>query len=191
MIDYFALLQQPRRPWLDSQDLKQRYQQLTLATHPDQSGDRRTGPTFAAVNEAYRVLINPKLRLQHLLHLQGHTPTADQAIPADLMEHFGQIGTLVQKIDCLLAKLRETNNALTKSLLRSDILDKQKCAGDLLDQLKELQNHALRELRILDEAWPNEREVALPQLAELYQRFAYLSRWTQQLEERRFQLSIL
>ena len=93
MIDYFALLQQPRKPWLDPEELKQRYQQLTLVSHPDRSGDRRTAPTFAAVNEAYQVLTNPKLRLQHLLSLEGHIPIADESAPGDLMELFCQTGT--------------------------------------------------------------------------------------------------
>jgi hypothetical protein len=36
MTDYFALLQQPRQPWLEPEQLKQKYQQLTLASHrPD------------------------------------------------------------------------------------------------------------------------------------------------------------
>jgi curved DNA-binding protein CbpA len=192
MIDYFALLQQPRKPWLDPEELKQRYQQLILASHPDRPGDRHTeaAPTFAAVNEAYRVLINPKLRLQHLLSLEGHGPIADESAPVDLMEFFAETGTLVQEIDRLLEKLRATKNALSASLLRSDILDKQKRAQDLLDKLKQLHNDALRELRILDKAWLNEPQLVVNQLNELYRRFAYLTRWIDQLDERRFQLSI-
>jgi curved DNA-binding protein CbpA len=193
MIDYFALLQQPRKPWLDPEELKHRYQQLTLASHPDRPGHRRTeaAPTFADVNEAYRVLTNPKLRLQHLLSLKGHIPIADESAPGDLMELFCQTGTLVQEIDRLLEKLRATKNALTVSLLRSDILHKQKRAQDLLDRLKQLHNDAVRELRILDEAWLNEPQLVVNQLNELYRRFAYLTRWIDQLEECRFQLSIL
>jgi len=195
MIDYFALLQQPRKPWLDAEELKQRYQQLTLASHPDRhttnadSNDSETD--FIAISEAYRVLSNPKLRLQHLLSLEGHLPIAEESAPRDLMELFCQTGTLVQEIDRLLEKLRGTNNALTASLLRSDILDKQKRAKHVLDKLKALHNDALQELHVLDETWINEPQAVVTQLNELYRRLAYLTRWTDQLEERRFQLSIL
>ncbi len=194
MIDYFALLQQPRRPWLDPEELKQGYQQMTLASHPDRQGTNTdsadSGTDFTAVNEAYRVLSNPKLRLQHLLNLEGHLPIADESAPGDLMELFAQTGTLVQEIDRLLEKLRGTNNVLTASLLRSDILDKQKRAKDLLDNLKALHNDALQELRGLDEAWIDTPQAVVTRLNELYRRLAYLTRWIDQLEERQFQLSI-
>jgi curved DNA-binding protein CbpA len=194
MIDYFALLQQPRRPWLDPQKLKETYQQLTLVSHPDRQSKNADsndpGTDFTAVNEAYRVLTNPKFRLQHLLSLEGHIPITDESAPGDLMELFSETGTLIREIDRLLEKLRDTNNALSASLLRSDILDRQKRAKDLLDKLKALYNGALQELRILDEAWLNEPQAVVTQLDELYRRFAYLTRWTDQLEERRFQLSI-
>ena len=35
MIDYFALLDQPRVPWLDLNELKNAYYQKTLQAHPD------------------------------------------------------------------------------------------------------------------------------------------------------------
>ena len=107
------------------------------------------------------------------------------------MALFSQTGTLIQEIDRVLDKLTGTNNALTTSLLRSDVLDKQKRVQDLLDKLKQLHNDALRELRILDEVWLNEAQPVVTQLNQLYRRFAYLTRWIDQLEERRFQLSIL
>jgi curved DNA-binding protein CbpA len=194
MIDCFALLQQPRRPWVDPEQLKHTYRQLTLASHPDQhttnANSNDSDADFIAISEAYRVLSNPKLRLQHLLSLEGHLPIADESAPGDLMELFSETGTLVQEIDRLLEQLRGTNNALSASLLRSDILDKQKRAQDLLDKLKQLHNDALQKLRVLDETWLNEPRAVVTQLNELYRRFAYLTRWTDQLEERRFQLSI-
>src|SRR5437588_12934743 len=98
MIDYFALLQQPRRPWLDPEQLKQKHQQLTLATHPDRPSANKPLRDFAAINEAYRVLNDPKLRLQHFLNLEGHRPAGDQSIPRELADFFAKIGTLVQHI---------------------------------------------------------------------------------------------
>ena len=35
MTDYFALLEQPRAPWLDPRGLKEAYHRQTLQTHPD------------------------------------------------------------------------------------------------------------------------------------------------------------
>jgi len=189
MIDYFAALQQPRRAWLDPEELKQKYQELTLAAHPDRGP---TGPSldFAEINEAYRVLSDPKRRLQHLLSLEGHDPSAKQSIPEELLQTFGKIGTFVQEIDRSLEKLRSADSALAKSLLRSDILNAQQRAGELSDQLQKLYTNALDELKRLDALWDDRPGELIEDFAKLYHRFAYLGRWMDQVRERQFQLSI-
>ena len=191
MIDYFALLQQPRRPWLDAEQLKQKYHQLAAEAHPDrQSIDSKNPNTdFARLNDAYRVLLDPKLRLHHLLSLEGMS-LADEAVPDELGNLFVQTGTLIHEIDRLLKETKEANSALRKSLLQSEILEKQRRAKDLLDKLNKLYQGALQELQMLDRAWPNDRQRITPALRDLYQRLAYLTRWVAQIEERQFQLSI-
>src|SRR5438477_9420256 len=83
VIDHFAVLGQPRRPWLDLDQLKQQYQQLTFELHPDRPKGGADQADFAAVTEAYRVLSNPRLRVHHLLSLtaknndSGSTKTSD------------------------------------------------------------------------------------------------------------------
>ena len=186
MIDYFALLQQPRRPWLDPETLKEKYHQLTKAGHPDRPS-ASPDSDFANVNEAYRVLSDPKLRLQHLLAL-GNVPANAGAVPPTLADVFLETGTLIQEIDRLLA--RSTTNALSKALIKPEITSKQELAADLLQKLQAMHAAAVNELRVMDKDWDSIDSVA-PQLAELSSRFAYLTRWIAQLEERKFQLSIL
>jgi curved DNA-binding protein CbpA len=190
MIDYFALLQQPRRPWLDSKQLKQKHQQLTLEAHPDRQGSNRPALNFAAINEAYRVLSDPKLRSQHLLSLEDHDPVATQSIPPELTELFTKTGTAIQEVDRLVEKLRGTNSVLSKSLLRSEVLNAQKRSNELLDELQNLFANTLDALKQLDATWEDGREHATEDLAKLYHRFSYLGRWIDQLRERQFQLSI-
>ena len=59
MIDYFALLDQPRAPWLDPDELKDIFHQKTLQAHPDAQASRpgadTTEATFPNLNEAYQV----------------------------------------------------------------------------------------------------------------------------------------
>jgi curved DNA-binding protein CbpA len=186
MTDYFVLLQQPRQPWLDSDQLKQRYQQLTLTEHPDQKSGRGSSVDFAVVNEAYRVLADPKLRLQHFLQLSGTDPSADQAIPQELLDLFTRIGSFVQKTDDLLQRANATQNALARSLIRREAAAQQKEAEALLEKTRRLYDQALAETRSLNETWSEVPE----QLVRLFHRFAYLTRWIQQLEERQFQLSV-
>jgi curved DNA-binding protein CbpA len=190
MIDYFSVVQQPRRPWLDPTELKQKYQELTLTGHPDRQRSKEPASDFAIINEAYRVLSDPKLRLQHLLNLEGRDPDANQALPQELVQLFGEIGTFLQDIDRLLEKLRTRNNALSKSLLQSDILKAQQRATEVSDQLEKLYANASDELRRLDALWDKQRERIVEDLKTLYHRFAYLGRWIDQIRERQFQLSV-
>ena len=185
MTDYFALLQQPRHPWLDLDQLKRRYQELTLAQHPDSTGGRESSADFSLVNEAYRVLADPKLRLQYLLRLSGIDPNADQAIPQELLDLFNRLGGFVQATDELLQRVNSTQNALARSLLRPEIAAQGEEAEELLEKTRQLYNEALTDARSLNETWAQ----APRQLAQLFRRLAYLTRWIQQLEERQFQLS--
>jgi curved DNA-binding protein CbpA len=193
--DYFALLDQPRRPWLDPEQLKAKHQQLTLALHPDISADEATKPeaanssSFSAINEAYRVLSDPKQRLGHLLGLEGHSPSSSGSVPNELIELFARIGDFIRETDDLLKKIAGATSALAKSLLQPQMLDAQRQGSELLDQLQRLSNHALNELRRFDGLWDDQREEVIERLEDLYRNFAYLSRWTEQLRERQFRLS--
>jgi DnaJ-domain-containing protein 1 len=192
MTDYFILLQQPRGPWLDLEQLKQKYHELTLARHPDRAladADRREADSFpysfAEITEAYRVLADPKLRLQHLLKLQDYDAPADSSIPADLLDLFSRIGNFFQATDGLLQKSQATQNALARSLLQPEILAARREAEDILGQVRVLHHDAIAQTRALNESWSE----ALPAVALLSRRLAYLTRWIQQLKERQFQLS--
>ncbi len=184
MTDYFALLQQARKPWLDPDQLKQRYQERTLSDHPDVAGAGASSVDFAAFNEAYRSLKDPKLRLQHLLRLEGHDPGDSPTVPGELLDLFSRIGNFVQTTDGVLSRARATQNALAKSLIHSEILSSRQEAAEILRQLQKLHDEAVHQTRALNESWT----VALPEIAALSRRFAYLGRWMEQVEERKFQL---
>jgi hypothetical protein len=186
MTDYFALLQQPRQPWLEPEQLKQKYQQLTLTAHPDRAGSDESSVDFAMVNEAYRVLADPKLRLQHLLQLQGTDPNAGQSIPQELLDLFSRVGNFVQTTDRLLQRASVTRNALAKSLIQSEILTSRKEVEQILGKTRQLYNNAIEETRLLNESWTEKPD----KIVQLFRRFAYLTRWIQQVEERQFQLSV-
>ena len=106
MTDYFALLEQPRGPWIDPAALKDIYHRKTLQTHPDTAAPGRESD-FAELNEAYQALQDPKRRLHHLLSLENCVPSsANQAVPQELQELFLLIGGLSQSGNLLLKKNR-------------------------------------------------------------------------------------
>ena len=191
MIDCFALLDQPRAPWLDPVSLKEAYHRKTLQAHPDTAApdDTRTG--FAELNEAYQVLQDPKRRLHHLLELEGHAPSStDQTVPEELHELFPAIGALTQRSSLLLEKNKIASNALSRSLLKPQILELQKETKELRDKIQDLLEASLAQLRQINSRWTTNPTGEIAALPDLYFAFAYLTRWSAQLDEIAFQLSL-
>jgi len=185
MTDYFALLGQPRLPWLDRAALKEVYHTKTLQTHPDSGAEAG----FTDLNEAYQVLQDPKRRLQHLLELhQAPLPAANQTVPADLQELFLQIGALTQQIQPLLEKVRAASNELSRSLLKGELLTVQKEIAGLRETVGSMSAAAEEQLKEIDSAWRADPAGQIDALQDLHLRFAYLGRWSEQLDELAFQL---
>lgn len=189
--DHFAVLRQPRRPWLDPDQLKQQYQQLTFALHPDrQKTPEQDEGDFAAVTEAYRVLSNPRTRLHHLLSFEADaTSTAKTSnVPNDLAELFMEAATLVQQIDAHRQKRDQTASTLGKSLLQGETAQLRKRADEMLQRLDSRYDAGLEDLHRLDVAWTNDSSGVINEIRDLADRFGYLDRWIGQLRERQFQL---
>lgn len=194
MIDYFALLDQPRRPWLDPDELKETYHRKTLQAHPDAQANHAgtdATATFTSLNEAYQVLQDPKRRLHHLLSLEEAAPSAtDQTVPKQLDDLFPRVGALAQRGRLLLRKVGATSNALSRSLLKPQLMELQKEANNLREEIQQLSDKSLEQLRQINAAWANDPAEQIENLSNLYFVFAYLGRWSAQLDEITFQLSL-
>lgn len=190
MTDYFALLEQPRAPWLDPAAVKEAYHRKTLETHPDTGADNaETG--FAELNEAYQVLQDPKRRLHHLLELEGRAPSSSgPTVPAELNDLFPAIGALTQRANLFLEKMKAATNALSRSLLKPELLELQKETAELREKLQALSDAAEAQLRAANSRWATNRSEEIASLSNLYFTFAYLGRWSAQLDELTFQLSL-
>lgn len=186
VIDFFALFGEERRPWLDPEALKRKYQELTLALHPDTRADSGAKDDFANITEAHRVLTDPKLRLKHLLFLEGELPGQGEIIPPDLFDLFSRVSQFIQKADEFLARQRAAQNSLAKSLLQSEMLTIQRDGQAVSGELQELYDRSVKATQSTNN-WKSEME----DLKRLYLRFAYLSRWIEQVGERNFSLATL
>lgn len=191
MTDYFALLEQPRAPWLDPAGLKEAYHRQTLQTHPDTAAPAIPQGQFAELNEAYQVLQDPKRRLHHLLELEGRAPSSgDQTVPQELHDLFPAIGGLAQRANLVLEKMKTASNALSRSLLKPQLLELQSETAELRQTIQLLSDAALAQLRVVNSTWGTDPTGELSALSNLYFRFAYLGRWSSQLDEIAFQLSL-
>ena len=154
MTDYFSLLDQPRRPWLDPEELKQVFHQKTLETHPDAKTQPEGKEAFTQLNEAYQVLREPKRRLHHLLSLEGIAPVAKSvSVPANIEKLFPVVAALMQKSDGVIRRIADSNNALSRSLVRPDLLKTVASTRQVLKTLAKLHKEAINQLRVLSESW--------------------------------------
>lgn len=191
MTDYFVLLDERRQPWLDPDELKEKYHRLTLATHPDTRAKSTPGDAFTELSKGYRTLSDPTQRLLHLLTLEGHAPATNaQAVPSDLADLFLTIGGLNQQIDLVARKQADATSSLGKSMLTSELREMQTRVKDQLERLRGTYDDHIDRLKYLNNTWVSDRTQALSQVAEIHGRITYLSRWIDQLEERRVQLSV-
>src|SRR5436309_424535 len=104
--DYFSVFGEPRRPWLDPENLKQKFMQFSSETHPDRTHNASTAARadaqnqFTELNSAYNCLRNPRLRLQHFIELEtGARPAQVETVPPSLMNMFFDVGKVVREAD--------------------------------------------------------------------------------------------
>lgn len=185
MKDCFAVLGQPRRAWLDPAELKEAYHAMTRREHPD-AQPAGEGNAFAEVNEAYRVLRDPKERLQHLLELEGQTgQEPERAIPAEMAALFEPVARATQAAERALRQSEAATNVLSRSLAGVERETARRGVEEMRETLFALYARAEDETRAADELSGDAR---IGRLRELRVHFAYLTRWIAQLEERRTQL---
>jgi hypothetical protein len=178
MTDYFALFGEQRRPWLEPEALKEKYYGLSRAAPPNEE-----------INEAFRVLSDTKLRLQHLLALCGVEVNASRPIPPILSDLFWKTGAVIRQVDTLLQKTA-SENSLTRALLKPELLEAARQIEQSGAELEELHAAALDRLRSLDESWEADHEGQFARLIELHDTFSYIGRLLEQTRERQLQLSL-
>src|ERR1017187_8715746 len=201
MTDNFALLNEPRRPWLDADLLKQKFLALSANAHPDRihsaSESDKTDATkkFTELNAAYNCLAGPKLRLLHLLELElGAKPKDIQQIPVALADLFAEVANNCRSADGFLTEKDKATSPLVQVQLFERGQDWVEKLNGLQRKLNELREKLTDELKSLDTQWvtadAGSRQEILPKLEELYRLFGYFNRWNNQIQERVVQLSI-
>ena len=199
MTDYFALLNEPRRPWLDPEGLRKKFFALSAKVHPDKVQASETSPRadaskqFAELNAAYNCLRETKERLRHLLELElGGRPTELQQIPSDLADLFLEIGALCKQVDGFLAEKARASSPL----LRAQMFQRGQEWVDRLtvtqSKVNERHSAIVAQLQSLDSKWmaySAARSGLLTQLEEAWRLLGFFTRWSSQLQERLAQIA--
>jgi DnaJ-domain-containing protein 1 len=201
MTDYFALLDEPRRPWLDPDLLKRKFLVLSATVHPDKihsasdSEKSTASKNFAELNTAYHTLAAPKTRLLHLLELElGAKPKDVQQIPDGLANLFAEVAMMCRDVDRFLAEKAQVVSPLLQVQLFERAQEWIEKLNVLQRKLRELSEQLFTGLKMLDSKWvtadSNARRELLNELETLYRLFGYFNRWNAQIQERIVQLSL-
>jgi DnaJ-domain-containing protein 1 len=202
--DYFALLNQPRRPWLDPEEVRAQFIALSAAIHPDRvhnaSAETKAAAQarFTALNAACNCLRDPRERLRHLLELErGVKPAQLERLPEEGMELYFELGHLCRSVDDFLRQRPQAASPLLKvQSLETAMAWRERLEG-FQGNLNTRRAGLEKEIQALNVAWDNapesgvERFTGLPldRLEQLYRHLSYALRWSEQIRERIVQLS--
>ncbi len=200
MTDYFAVLGEDRRPWIDPEMLKQKFLALSTEAHPDRVHSANEGEKqehqrrYTELNAAYQCLREPKTRLLHLLELEtGTKPGQIQRIPPELMDLSLEAGQICREADTILKEKAGTSSPL----LQVQIFERAQRITEILSvfqaKLESLRDTVLGDIRAVDAHWNDSgdsgRSGVLLRLEKLYSLLSYYERWLAQVRERIVQLS--
>jgi curved DNA-binding protein CbpA len=205
MTDYFALLGESRRPWIDPDALKNKFLSLSTQYHPDrvheQGGQARQDANhkYAELNAAYQCLSHTKERLLHLITLEsGASPRDIQRIPPGTMEYFMEVAQLCKQLDLFLTERKNVTSPLLKVRLFEQGLDWAEKVSALRKVLTGFSSRLEDELKSLNHVWDEQagpspaRSQTLPleRLEQIYRTMSFLSRWDSHLQEKSVLLTI-
>jgi curved DNA-binding protein CbpA len=189
VVDYFALLNFPRTPWLDSAEVQARFLELSAQAHPDRVhnlGSVEVGVAnekFAELNKAFAVLRDHKERLHHLLALEtGSAPAMMQNIPNSVIDLFARVGGTCRKVDEFVAARSATTSPMLQAQMFAAGLDWTDRVAELQQQVATVKSTAEDELKQVAQNWPAQKPIE--RLRELAHVFAMTAKWEAQLQER-------
>lgn len=206
MTDYFALLNEPRRPIIDAEGLKAKFHQLSAESHPDRfhsapDPDRQqANRKYSELNAAFNCLRQPKDRLLHLYTLEnGAAPKDVQRIPPGTMDLFVEVGQLCRGTAEFLNERAKVSSPLLKVQMFQKGMEWTEKLNAVQKKVNAKRDELLDELERMNPIWAQappvgtpERKTHLPleRLEQVFRILSYVGRWTEQIQEQQVQLAI-
>ena len=199
IVDHFAKFGVPRRPWLDVDQIKQRFHELSIDIHPDRSLSddvdikKLHHKEFASVNSAFQCLSDTKSRVRHLLELErGCVSENVQPVPSEMTDWFTEIGLVCRKVDLFLEKKEKQDSPILQAnLMGEGIFLNDEISG--IHQKLQVELMKINEaLKLLNPQWDQVGEdsvdridkLPLAELGAIAQRLSFWAKWSAQLGER-------
>ena len=196
-MDYFALLDEPRKPWIDTGLLKDKFMEMSARCHPDKfpqaAPEEREliSARYAELNAAYQCLSHTRDRLLHLIELEtGKAPSDVQRIPPGTSDLFMQIGQTCAQAAAFLEKQPQTDSPILKAKRFVEQMEWTDKLTELQDRLNEISSKLEEELKRMNADLENGAPLPLERLEEIYRSASYINRWTDQIREKIVQLAV-
>lgn len=196
MMDYFALLNEPRRPWLEADTLKTKFHFLSAEVHPDRvhqssaSDKLSANQRYTELNAAYNCLREPRHRIRHLLELElGAKPSDLTNVPNDLMDLFFSVGKVFREVDALLAEKTKATSPMLQVQFFERSQDWVEKLGDLRQKISTRRDVMVEELKTMDASWETTMPKPTDSLLRIWRLLSFYDRWLAQTQERVVQLS--
>ena len=141
---------------------------------------------FSQINEAWKILSDPILRIQHLIQNElpkDLTVPSTNAIPKRLAPFFAVVANLLQTISNLREKLQKTQSNITKALLHTQLEESKNSITSTLTQLDELWIQCEGQLQSAQLNWETRTNELWINLTTICSEMAYLQKWRSQLRE--------
>jgi curved DNA-binding protein CbpA len=194
--DFFALFDEPQRPWLDAEALKVKFLARSAEVHPDrvhQTSDAiklAANQRYTELNAAYNCLREPRSRIRHLLELElGAKPSDLTNVPDDLMELFFSIGKVFREVDAFLAEKAKTTSSLLQVQFFERGQDWMEKLGALREKIFVRRETLLGEVQAMDGSWETADPKPTDALLRIWRLLSFYDRWLTQIQERVVQLS--
>ena len=186
MIDYFALLDLERRPFIADESLKNAYLRKSEMTRAQTNGL----DALSSVNMAFRTLSNPAARTQHLLNLEFGDARGGGLTP-DIGTIFGPVAEAVQMADRELGSLSAQSSALLRALAYQKVDGVRERLAEVETELSKRDSGLLSELQQLDEIWRIDPAQCRDRLAQIALRLKFVQKWLSEVHERQIRLEEL
>jgi len=197
----FEVFDERPRPWLDPAVLKAKFLKLTAELHPDRVHHRSEAERqeatqqFAGLNAAYLTLCNPRERLHLLLEMErGARPAGPRAVPSPVMDLSLELAEMCRALDAWFDSCDDRESSpLLVAQRRRQLGEWSQRIEDVRAKVRAQREQVEDHLRDLDTRWmaADDRGSLLESMEDLAALFAYVTRWTQQLEERILRLKTL
>ena len=181
-LDCYEELSQKRCLELNSDNLREKFQELSKCHHPDAGGDELV---FSRINRAHSILFNPSSRVEHLYELlfQDSIRT-DGPLSSNVMELFSEIGELTISADGLIKKKEKTLTSVGEALIAKDIAKLQTQLFEMNGKVRGAKSAILKTFPDIDHLIQTDSDAAKEKMELCARDLSFLGKWEKEIMSR-------